>query len=129
MCSAAQLCTLAYSHIHLKTNTYWLLLSLLSLYTALTFIPYYLCTDNRTMSWKQFIQIIFSTLQEDTLIIVHVQSMLTLKLIFLTMRRDFLSDFLFTALIAFDNKLTLIFLPKKGLNQQIKRGRGRERWG
>ena len=50
--------------------------------------------------------------------------MLTLKLIFLTMRRDFLSDFLFTALIAFDNKLTLIFIPKRGLNQQIREGEG-----
>ena len=50
--------------------------------------------------------------------------MLTLKLIFLTMRRDFLSDFLFTALIAFDNKLTLIFLPKRELNQQIREGKG-----
>ena len=78
------------------------------------------------MSWKQFIQIIFSTLQEDTLIIVHVQSMLTLKLIFLTMRRDFLSDFLFTALIAFDNKLTLIFLPKSIKSTNKVRERERE---
>ena len=38
---------------------------------------------------------------------IQIQSMLTLKLIFRTMRRDFLSEFLFTALIAFDNKLTL----------------------
>ena len=42
------------------------------------------------------------------------------------MRRDFLSDFLFTALIAFDNKLTLIFLPKSIKSTKKERERERE---
>ena len=57
---------------------------------------------------------------------MYNQSILTLKLIFLTMRRDFLSDFLFTALIAFDNKLTLIFLPKSIKSTNKERERERE---